>query len=73
MTERWTDVHMAYWQPISTAPKDGKDILVFLDGNRHDFSRIAVVSWVKGGFVEYAWDKETLYPTHWMRLPEYPK
>ena len=64
---------MSAWQPIETAPKDGSDILVFLDGNGEDFSRIAVVYWRNAGFREFAWDCQIHTPTHWQPLPEPPK
>jgi hypothetical protein len=54
------------WQPIETAPKDGRHIIVFGDGLP------ATVHWFDGGwhlsvnqrgeFSEYIWRA----PTHWM-------
>lgn len=63
------------WQPIETAPKDGREFLAFIPGNDEDFDRCAVLFW-KGSysyFAEYAWDMEQHYPTHWMPLPPPPE
>lgn len=53
------------WQPIATAPKDGRDVLVFDDG------AITIASW----FMDLWWDHGEMVPepTHWMPLPEPPK
>ena len=76
----------ALWKPIETAPKDGREILVFLDGDGEDFSRsslrkavacwygfTAVVFWKNGGFSEFSWDRLIHRPTHWMPLPPPPQ
>lgn len=63
---------MSEWKPISTAPRDGTDILIT------DKDDISVVYWNK-----YYWaivccggwdpDNEFYYPTHWMPLPALPE
>lgn len=55
------------WQPIETAPKDGRDILV-MDGDW------LTIGWWSGE----EWCRQDLHlslsnPTHWMPLPEPPK
>jgi len=63
---------MSEWQPIETAPKDGTEILIFVDGHRE-------VSHFEAGetgwpWVDYsgtsAWRIDL--PTHWMPLPAPP-
>jgi hypothetical protein len=62
------------WQPIKTAPKDGRRVLIFQPGKKiklgewQDMSRLwpnSVVGWkcTNGNFHA---------PTHWMPLPEPP-
>jgi hypothetical protein len=62
---------MSQWQRISTAPKDGKNILIYdgfisvgywLDG-AHSWNDGNW--WVEGGQI-------TVDPTHWMPLPAAP-
>lgn len=57
---------MAKWQPIETAPRNGRDILV-----GHPDGSCAVVAWRRGG-----WRDGTLHlldwPTHWMPLSPPP-
>ena len=60
------------WQPISTAPKDGAEIIVVVDGN------VGAAMWciIAHGFL-WSWDHgygygDTISPTHWMPLPEPP-
>jgi len=62
---------MATWQPIETAPKDGRHIFCFL----HD-GLISEVWWQRDSLdgTEYwqdYWDSEPK-PTHWMPLPAPP-
>ena len=62
---------MSEWQPIETAPRDGKHILAYT----HD-DQIKEVWWQKDFLdgLEYwqdDWDGEPM-PTHWMPLPEPP-
>lgn len=62
---------MSNWQPIETAPKDGTEVLIWVE--LHGFMRRAVshyagqyADWVIPGIAG-------LNPTHWMPLPEPPK
>jgi hypothetical protein len=57
------------WQPIETAPRDGRaEILVFAnDGNMF----VAIYSPLNQGFVDTMMGNG-LSPTHWMPLPEPP-
>ena len=75
------------WQPISTAPKDGTEILLFgLFSWDYDFEdakpTTAVGEWDDyGGYeCEGGWQtithnpyKDNCEPTHWKPLPEPPK
>lgn len=70
--ERPIAARVTEWQPIETAPKDGREILLFARGNR-DF--IGVGQWAKGNLPEtYGWFWSfAIRPTHWMPLPEPPQ
>lgn len=70
------------WQPITTAPKDGTEILVRCQ-NRAGLPGTVVAhfcSWVEDhppiAETFYFWDgvqfKEAVKPTHWMPLPDPP-
>ncbi len=56
------------WQDISTAPKDGTQILAFDEG------LILVTQWVELEGVDGWWDSGKIDPppTHWMPLPAPP-
>lgn len=71
---------MSEWQPIETAPKDGRHILLFAPGYRPDINppdyyvaqwRYGMWSLVHaGGYaVDALLDEE---PSHWMPLPNPP-
>lgn len=51
------------WQPISTAPRDGTEVLTFspTGGMRVDWARD-----------DEKWQEWVGHPTHWMPLPERP-
>jgi len=74
---------MTQWQPIETAPRDGRTILCFWPG--FDESQISaggaivgVARWMRpgAGYIEH-WCHEGEWtpwdPTHWMPLPEAPQ
>lgn len=70
---------MSEWQPIETAPKDGRSILCFipLSGG---CDRMLVLRWDDGKFLgEPAQWKTDVHsfvgfdPTHWMPLPTPPE
>lgn len=57
------------WQPIATAPRDGRDVFL------HDVDEpVTVVGYWKDGVWRMRWDDEPLEPafgmTHWMSIPE---
>jgi len=56
------------WQPIETAPKDGRSVLV-ADAK---YKTIGINFWCN---YENDWDRESdlVWPTHWMPLPEPPQ
>jgi Protein of unknown function (DUF551) len=65
------------WQPIVTAPKDGKDILA-CDSRVEDW--FVIVAWdVEGAQQPYRWVTadglgfRDISLTHWMPLPEPPR
>ena len=80
---------MSNWKPISTAPKDGTDVLI----STHDL-RMCVGSWMtvyrapmldplsglkfssgweSEGFMYSNSKKRVVAPTHWQPLPDPPK
>jgi hypothetical protein len=79
---------MTEWQPIETAPKDGREVLLFgiWAGEIHGLNAdptIAVGAW-QGGKSDYQGDDFWaltggdvyacwMRPTHWMPLPEPPQ
>ena len=58
------------WQPIETAPTDGKESLVYTTG-----AGIVVMYWddYKGEWTTGLDDGGGLEPTHWMPLPPPPQ
>jgi hypothetical protein len=62
---------MSEWQPIETAPKDGKDILILADGGE-----CFVVYWNEGRWQFASYGKLRMcvgIANYWMPLPEPPK
>ena len=73
------------WQPISTAPKDGSEVVLFIPGdhNRHvvigswddaQYSRRPRPYWTSDGARIWGvrWSRDN-QPTHWMPLPQPPQ
>jgi hypothetical protein len=58
------------WQPIETAPKDGREVLIFV-GSGYD-GGVIVANWREGGGWN-DWDGDLWEPTHWMPFPEAPE
>jgi len=63
------------WRPIDTAPKDGKDIILWgpcrMDGDARSFAKDANVGW----WCADHWrtrTNEICKATHWMPLPQPP-
>lgn len=65
------------WQPISTAPKDGTQILAYAKGPYRDERYYGVAEWAVpdprglGRRDDWFWPY-AIRPTHWMPLPEPP-
>lgn len=68
---------MAEWQPIETAPKDGRDVLLWIPADEESPRK---GRWEKllddpsrphRWCVAYGWCEDT--PTHWMPLPSPPE
>jgi len=59
---------MSEWQPIETAPKDGRYLLLLADSQFHRIGFWNGSSWDDGDFYDHMADI-----THWMPLPEPPK
>jgi hypothetical protein len=57
------------WRPIETAPKDGREVLIFVGG--YYIGGVVVAEWREGsGWSD--WDADLWNPTHWMPLPAPP-
>jgi len=65
---------MNEWQPIETAPKDGRRILVYRPG-KHKYSTVDIDFWQVNRAPLNCWwhSPSDGQPTHWMPLPEPPK
>jgi len=64
---------MSEWQPIDTAPKDGKEILAYAPENEYCESRIGVIYFTEyDGWISADYDAVKYEPTHWMPLPPPP-
>lgn len=61
--------HKMNWQPISTAPRDGTEILIYQHGHALGFD-IEIAEWdVECGYwVNRNWIGEYQHPTHWLPL-----
>jgi hypothetical protein len=57
------------WQPIETAPKDGKDVLLTVDG----LVRLGFWDVPRGGVWSLWPGRDRFNPTHWMSLPAPPE
>ncbi len=56
------------WQPIETAPRDNRDVLIF----NGDYVSIG---WFNKGFKQWCYQdtyQQIIRPTHWMPLPKPP-
>jgi hypothetical protein len=58
------------WQPIETAPKDGREILGAV-GQSYQ-GGVVVIQWSDGLDAWLDWDRDFWEPTHWMPLPAPP-
>ena len=73
----------AIWQDISTAPKDGTDVLLYfpLEGLSSDWPKRIIAHWraIDGERGHWVWQarafrsySEEYQPTHWQPLPAPP-
>lgn len=71
------------WQPIETAPKDGTDVLLFLQNLRVCIGSYNINESFTNGELNYRYEgwntgmitilgNETPQPTHWMPVPSGP-
>jgi hypothetical protein len=54
------------WQPMSTAPRDGTEILV------SDYDAIEIISWDSDNGIWRTRDYGYFYPSAWQPLPDHP-
>lgn len=67
---------MTDWQPIETAPKDGRFVLCYGHGGPVAMEPMKFYAGDAPGAGEWGWlegDTPRRQPTHWMPLPEPPK
>lgn len=63
----------AEWQPIETAPKDGREILLHFGFGDGDVPPPLVCAWADHRWVLVGAEVEVFTePTHWMPLPAAP-
>ncbi len=68
-----THQHDTGWLPIETAPRDGRELLLFVPAARVKVSggywdeHPKCRCWIAGGYM-----RKTCPPTHWRPLPEPP-
>jgi hypothetical protein len=69
---------MSDWQPIETAPKDGRPVLLGqFDPSRSHYKRVEVDHWSSPGenrgWIGWGHFNPQFWPaTHWMPIPEPP-
>ena len=59
-----------HWQPIETAPKDGREVLVAV--GKSYTGGVLVAFWCEHDEAWNDWDRDIWEPTHWMPLPGPP-
>lgn len=59
------------WQPMETAPKDGRYILTWSKGGGRSIMYRSLYS--DGWCEDHDGGEEKHFPTHWMPLPEPPE
>ncbi len=67
---------MSEWQPIETAPKDGRTIIVYRSiagwdvlGTAYWVNIRGIDGWISNGFSEPPGNLGLGHPTHWQPLP----
>jgi hypothetical protein len=65
---------MDRWQPINTAPRDGRTILAYLPANAGLPTRqdVVAICWAAGWTTAYSGAYLDTEPTYWMPLPDPP-
>src|SRR5687768_13540481 len=65
---------MDRWQPINTAPRDGRTILAYLPANAGLPTRqdVVAICWATGWTTAYSGARLDIEPTYWMPLPRPP-
>jgi hypothetical protein len=65
---------MDKWQPINTAPRDGRTILAYLPANAGLPTRqdVVAICWAAGWTTAYSGACLDIEPTYWMPLPAPP-
>ena len=65
---------MDKWQPINTAPCDGRTILAYLPANAGQPTRqdVVAICWAAGWTTAYSGACLDIKPTYWMPLPDPP-
>lgn len=61
---------MGEWQPIETAPRDGRTVLIFTN---RPIRQWAIARWIGAPHNHWGDGYERWDATHWMPLPEPPK
>jgi hypothetical protein len=64
------------WQPISSAPKDGTQILIFepaenIGGAVRHAGTVRIARW-RSDTIPAGWSGSERSPTHWLPLPPHP-
>lgn len=62
---------MTSWQPIETAPRDGRRLLLWDPSRDMPIFGCWAVEW--DGWKEWAFDWKLPQPTHWIPVPPAPK
>jgi Protein of unknown function (DUF551) len=58
---------------MSTAPKDGREILVYRPRESEEYpAHIGIDCWRDYGYGCWAHSRRDQQPTHWMYLPDHP-
>ncbi|MBR8074381.1 hypothetical protein KDX14_33185 [Burkholderia cenocepacia] len=69
--------HLAGWEPIETAPRDGTPMMLFARATNFTANVIVIGWWLRDlGWIECAFAPNQpvgLVPSHWMPLPAFPE
>lgn len=68
------DVLLASWQPISTAPRDGTEVLLAVPAYGRGPERVVSFGWWEdGAWRDAGYENELYSPTHWTPVPAPPQ